>query len=107
MYDALLHSLLYLVISLFVGLLIYYVYFVFRNCQKCDSDRSEELPYPNTCNPGYECKPSEVQTNIVMGDIVQEGFASEAVEAEAVEAEAVEAVEAEAEVPRQTAEAEI
>jgi len=89
MYELALHGLLYLVISVFVGLLIYYVYFIFRTCGKCHSDKSEELPCPNTCNPGYECKPSEVEANIVVGDIVQEGFASETVE-EAVEAPVVE-----------------
>jgi hypothetical protein len=51
---------------------IYYVY-VLRNIKAlCQSEKEEELPCPNTCNPGYECTQTEGPTEFVIGDVVEE-----------------------------------
>ena len=44
----------------------------------CNSEKEEELPCPNTCNPGYECTQTEGPTEFVIGDVVEETLSDEA-----------------------------
>lgn len=44
---------------------------------RCSSEKREELPCPNTCNPGYECKQTEGVADFVIGEVVQEGVAED------------------------------
>ena len=44
---------------------------------RCKSETREELPCPNTCNPGYECKQTEAPADFVIGEVVQEGVAED------------------------------
>lgn len=73
----------------------YYLYGAIKGYLNCRSERNEDLPCPNTCNDGYECKQSEAAADFVIGEVVQEGVSEDdkqAMEAEA-EAESVEATE--------------
>jgi len=45
---------------------------------KCKSETKEELPCPNTCSPGYECKQSDAPADFVIGEVVEEEFSAEA-----------------------------
>ncbi len=54
----------------------------------------EELPCPNTCNPGYECKQSEAAADFVIGEVVEEGVAEDEKQQEADEAVTAAAPEA-------------
>jgi hypothetical protein len=80
MEDYILHALIVAMLVVSIGIISYYIYLLLVGCKQCTSDRNEELPCPNTCNPGYECQPSEPEANIVIGDIVQEEFASESMD---------------------------
>jgi hypothetical protein len=53
--------------------IVYYVYTV-RNMMGCDSEKKDELPCPNTCNPGYECTQTETPNEFVIGDVVEENL---------------------------------
>ena len=55
----------------------YYMYLTVKSSMKCSSEMREELPCPNTCNPGYECKQSEAVADFVIGDVVQEGVSED------------------------------
>ena len=54
---------------------------------KCKSETKEELPCPNTCNPGYECKQSETVADFVIGEVAQEGIAEDEKQGVEIEAE--------------------
>jgi hypothetical protein len=55
----------------------YYLYLTIKSYMKCKSEKREELPCPNTCNPGYECKQTESVADFVIGEVVQEGVTEE------------------------------
>jgi hypothetical protein len=80
----------------------YYLYLTIKSYMKCKSETREELPCPNTCNPGYECKQTESVADFVIGEVVQEGVAEDEKQ-EGAEAELEESV-AEAEEAPQAAE---
>ena len=40
----------------------------------CDSEKKDELPCPNTCNPGYECTQSEPPNEFLIGEVVEENL---------------------------------
>lgn len=66
----------------------YYLYFLVKGYMVCKTETKEDLPCPNTCEPGYECKQSEAAADFVIGDVVQEEIIEEAPatdETEAVE----------------------
>jgi hypothetical protein len=60
----------------------YYLFITIKSYMKCKSETKEELPCPNTCSPGYECKQSDAPADFVIGEVVEEEFSAEA-EAEA------------------------
>ena len=40
----------------------------------CNSEKKDELPCPNTCNPGYECTQSEPPNEFLIGEVVEENL---------------------------------
>lgn len=56
----------------------YYLYFIVKGYMACKSEMKEDLPCPNMCEPGYECKQSEAAADFVIGDVVQEEIIEEA-----------------------------
>jgi len=72
----------------------YYLYLSIKTYMRCKSEMKEELPCPNTCNPGYECKQSEAAADFVIGEVVEEGVAEDEKQQEADEAVAQAAPEA-------------
>jgi len=55
----------------------YYLYLTIKTFMRCKSETREELPCPNTCNPGYECKQMEAPADFIIGEVVQEGVAED------------------------------
>jgi hypothetical protein len=74
------------------AIFFYYLHLTLKAYLRCRSDTKEELPCPNTCNPGYECKQSEASADFVIGEVVQEGVSEDDKQEEA-DAEATEVTE--------------
>jgi hypothetical protein len=55
----------------------YYLYFLIKDYMRHKSDMKEDIPCPNTCNPGYECKQSDAVADFVIGEVVQEGVSED------------------------------
>ena len=73
---------------------------------KCKSEMKEELPCPNTCNPGYECKQSEAAADFVIGEVAQEGVAEDEIQEEFTDSvDTVEVAEAAVEAAQAAVEA--
>ena len=63
----------------------YYLYLTIKSYMKCKSDTKEDIPCPNTCNPGYECKQVETVPDFVIGEVVQEDVSEEVIQEETSE----------------------
>ena len=77
-YDSVLKGLCLLLLFIYILFVIYYIYLARTVIAKCTSEKVEELPCPNTCNPGYECTQTEVPNEFVIGEVVQESVFEEA-----------------------------
>ena len=78
----------------------YFLFTTVKTYMKCKSEKKDELPCPNTCNPGYECKQSDAPADFVIGEVVEEFSETEAMPElvpEAAEAEAKPEAEAQPE----------
>ena len=49
----------------------YYLYQTIKAYLRCKPEK-EDIPCPNTCNPGYECKQSDAPADFVIGEVVEE-----------------------------------
>ena len=67
------------------AIFFYYLYMTIKGYLRCKSERNDELPCPNTCDPGYECKQSEAAADFVIGDVVQEGVSEDDKQQDAAE----------------------
>jgi hypothetical protein len=77
-YDSVLQGLCFLLLFIYILFVIYYIYLARTVIAKCTSEKVEELPCPNTCNPGYECTQTEPPNEFVIGEVVQESVLEEA-----------------------------
>jgi hypothetical protein len=77
-YDSVLKGLCLLLLFIYILFVIYYIYLARTVIAKCTSEKVEELPCPNTCNPGYECTQTEPPNEFVIGEVVQESMLEEA-----------------------------
>lgn len=96
-FDSTLQTLCFGLLIVSIIIFLYCVYTLIKAYTQCTSEMKEDIPCPNTCSEGYECKPTDEPTEFVIGDVVTEGMsdveADEAVEAtQPVEAPVVIAV---------------
>ena len=65
-----------LLLCVYGALILYYSYILRKVWIECNSEK-DDIPCPNTCNPGYECTQSETPTEFTIGDVVEESVLEE------------------------------
>ena len=106
-FDSTLQTLCFGLLIVSIIIFLYCVYTLIKAYTQCTSEMKQDIPCPNTCSEGYECKPTDEPTEFVIGDVVTEGMSDVELsqeEAPVVEAASeAEAVEAEAPVVEEAA----